>query len=162
MNKIRHIAISSQDPVKSAEFYKKNFGWREIHRGGKDRANPTGVVLSDGSINITILKFATDQIAKGLDYEGFHHWGVVVDDVGEMARKLQADGVALRVGEDQIPPGAQYEIKFQGPDDMVFDITDVTWPGSVGLDGVPAPDKVPSAMQEGRSRLAPKKEPVTG
>ena len=160
MNKIRHIAISSQDPVKSAEFYKKNFGWREIHRGGKDRANPTGVVLSDGSINITILKFATDQIAKGLDYEGFHHWGIVVDDVGEMARKLQADGVALRVGEDQIPPGAQYELKFQGPDDMVFDITDVTWPGSVGLDGVPAPDKVPSAIDEGRSRFAPKEEPV--
>ena len=82
MNKIRHIAISSQDPVKSAEFYKNTFGWREISRGGKDKANPSGVILSDGSINITILKFATDQLNKGLDYEGFHHLGVVVDTAG--------------------------------------------------------------------------------
>ncbi|OFZ98695.1 MAG: hypothetical protein A3H35_08075 [Betaproteobacteria bacterium RIFCSPLOWO2_02_FULL_62_17] len=160
MNKIRHIAISSQDPVKSAEFYKNTFGWREISRGGKDKANPSGVILSDGSINITILKFATDQLNKGLDYEGFHHLGVVVDDVAAWAKKLDAQGTPLIVGEADIPAGAQYEIKYQGPDDIVFDITDVPWPGSVGLDGVPAPDKVPSAAQEGRSRLAPKKEPV--
>ena len=131
MHKIRHIAISSQDPAKSAEFYKKTFGWREVSRGGPDRANPHGVILSDGSINITILKFQTDQINKGLDYEGFHHMGVVVDDVAAFAQKLEAQGTPLIVGEDQIPPGAQYEIKYQGPDDIVFDITDVAWPGSV-------------------------------
>ncbi len=160
MNKIRHIAFSSQNPGQSAEFYKKTFGWREVSRGGKDPDNPTGVILSDGSINITILKFATDQINKGLDYEGFHHMGVVVDDVAAWAKKLEAQGVPLIVGEAEIPPNAQYEIKYQGPDDIVFDITDVPWPGSVGLDGVAAPDKVPSAAQQGRSRLTPKKESV--
>ncbi len=161
MNKIRHIAISSQDPVKSAEFYKKTFGWRELSRGGKDKANPSGVLLSDGSINITILKFQIDQIGKGLDYEGFHHMGVVVDDVAAWAKKLEADGVPLVVGEDNIPQGAQYEIKYQGPDDIIFDITDVAWPGSVGLDGVPAPDKVPSAAEQNYSRLTPRKETVS-
>lgn len=160
MNKIRHIAFASKNPGKSAEFYKKTFGWREVSRGGKDPENPTGVLLSDGSINITILNFQTDQINKGLGYEGFHHLGVVVDDVAAWAKKLEAQGTPLIVGEDEIPPNAQYEIKYQGPDDVVFDITDVPWPGSVGLDGVAAPDKVPSAAQENRPRLAPKKETV--
>ena len=125
----------------------------QVSRGGPDRANPHGVILSDGSINITILKFQTDQINKGLDYEGFHHMGVVVDDVAAFAQKLEAQGTPLIVGEDQIPPGAQYEIKYQGPDDIVFDITDVAWPGSVSLDGTAAPDKVPSAREEARSRF---------
>jgi catechol 2,3-dioxygenase-like lactoylglutathione lyase family enzyme len=160
MNKIRHIAIASRDPGKTAEFYKKTFGWREVSRGGQDRANPNGVILSDGSINITILNFQTDQIGKGLGYEGFHHIGVVVDDVNAWAEKLEAQGVPMIVGEDEIPPGAQYEIKYQGPDTIVFDITDVPWPGSVGLDGVPAPDKVPSAREQNRPRLKPKKEPA--
>ena len=159
MKKIRHIALASRDPGKSAEFYKRAFGWREVSRGGKDRANPNGVILSDGSINITILNFQTDQIGKGLGYEGFHHIGVVVDDVKQFAEELQAQGTPMLVGEEEIPPGAQYEIKFQGPDDIVFDITDVPWPGSVGLDGVAAPDKVPSAREQNHSRLNSK--PVT-
>ena len=87
--------------------------------------------------------------------------GVVVDDVAAWAKKLEADGVALVVGEDNIPQGAQYEIKYQGPDDIVFDITDVAWPGSVGLDGVAAPDKVPSALEQNYSRLTPRKETVS-
>jgi len=60
MLKIRHIALASQHPGKAAEFYKIAFGWREVSRMGKDMSDPAGVVLSDGSINVAILRFATD------------------------------------------------------------------------------------------------------
>ena len=86
MKKIRHIAISSQNPAATAKFYKEAFGWEEISRSGLepdhegDAPRPSGVIMSDGSINITILKFGTDQIGKGVEFEGVHHMGVVVDD----------------------------------------------------------------------------------
>ncbi|MCC6472909.1 MAG: VOC family protein [Burkholderiales bacterium] len=159
MLKIRHLAFASRNPGKSAEFYKKAFGWRELRRTGKDPDNPSGVILSDGSLNISILSFSNNQTGKGPDFEGFHHMGVVVDDVPAWAEKLEAMGSACIVGEDRIPPDAQYEIKFQGPDDVVFDITDVAWPGSTALDGAPAPERVPSAAEEGRSRFAPGQAP---
>ena len=152
MHKLRHIALACQDPGKAADFYKTAFGWREVGRTGKDMTDPSGVVLSDGSINVTLLRFQTDQIGKGLAYEGFHHMGVVVDDVeGERAR-LEAMGYPCIVEAHEIPPGAQFEIKFRAPGDIVFDITDVAWPGSTALDGTPAPDIQPTAAEQGRDR----------
>jgi hypothetical protein len=40
-----------------------------------------GVFLSDGTLNMAILKFKTDQLGKGLDYRGIHHFGMLVEDV---------------------------------------------------------------------------------
>jgi len=65
MKKIRHIAISSQNPAATAKFYKEAFGWEEISRSGLDSDHegdaprPSGVIMSDGSINITILKYTS-------------------------------------------------------------------------------------------------------
>ena len=158
MQKIRHIAISSQHPARAAEFYKKAFGWREIGRSPNLRDNPeeaprpSGVVLSDGSINISILKFGTDQTGVGLEFEGFHHMGVCIDDVQAWANKVEELGAPLIVDAHEIPPGAQFEIKFRGPDNVVFDLTDVPWPGSVGLEGDVAPDDQPTAAATGRNK----------
>jgi catechol 2,3-dioxygenase-like lactoylglutathione lyase family enzyme len=141
VSRILHIAISSQNPGKSAEFYKTALGFEEIHRFGLDPDNPpenpedaprpSGVTLTDGHVNLTILKFGKDQIGKPLDYDGLHHIGVLVDeDIETMTEKLEAMGAPCIAGVDDIPPGAHFEIKFRGPDDVVFDITDRPWPGS--------------------------------
>ncbi len=34
MPKIRHIALATNDPVKTAEFYKRAFGFKEVGRTG--------------------------------------------------------------------------------------------------------------------------------
>ncbi|NQV55150.1 MAG: VOC family protein [Rhodospirillales bacterium] len=145
MHKIRHIAISSQNPAATAAFYKEAFGWEEITRMGLDADHqgeaprPSGVIMTDGSINITILKFGTDQIGKGLDFEGVHHLGVVVDDWKGERERLEAMGARCVTDEHDVPEGAQFEIKFQCPDDIIFDITDVPYPGSFPLAGVTDP-----------------------
>ena len=95
--------------------------------------------MSDGSINITIVKFGTDQIGKGLDFEGIHHLGVVVDDWRGERERLQAMGADFVTDENNVPPGAQFEVKFQGPDDIIYDITDVAYPGSTPPPGVTDP-----------------------
>lgn len=137
MSRLRHIAIASRNPGKAAEFYKRAFGWREVGRDGvgPDAASSprTAVTLTDGHINISLINFRKDQIDKGADYEGLHHIGVVVDDVDLWTDRLEDLGAPLIVGKDEIPPGAHFEIKFRGPDDVVFDISDRPWPGSAEL-----------------------------
>jgi len=148
MLKIRHIALASDHPGKAAEFYKSAFGFRELRRFGLDpdkpdeAPRPSGVFLTDGVINIAILKFANDQLGKGLDFTGIHHFGVVVDDVEEWTRKLEAMGAPCLY--EAMPKGAHAEYKFRGPDGVVFDITRDEWEGSLP---VPAEDRVVAARE---------------
>ena len=139
MTRIRHLAIASNHPGKAAEFFKAALGFTEISRFGLDPTRPdyaprpSGVLLSDGQINIALLKFSTDQTGCGLDYEGLHHIGVVVDDVDAWTAKLEALGAPCIVGANKLPPNAHFEIKFRGPDNVVFDISNSPWPGSAPM-----------------------------
>ena len=133
MPKLRHIALATQDPESTADFYKKAFGFKEIKKISSDLAH--GYFLSDGTLNIAILKFATwDQLGKGLDYVGLHHFGVVVEDVDESIARIEALGAEcfMRPPKDRSISGL--EVKFRGPDGVVFDIAAEAWPGSAPLD----------------------------
>ena len=135
MARIRHIAFMSDHPGRAADFYKKTLGFHEIFRFGLDgdpeiAPRPCAVVLTDGNINISIIKADEDQIGLGLDHVGFHHFGVVVDDVDSWADSLKAAGVEQVTTADQIPMHAHFEIKFRGPDGVVFDISPSPWPGA--------------------------------
>src|SRR5581483_8142002 len=60
--KLRHVAMSVQDPHKTAEFYKQAFGMELVGETDSDLAQ--GVFLSDGVINLALLKFKTDEMAQ--------------------------------------------------------------------------------------------------
>jgi catechol 2,3-dioxygenase-like lactoylglutathione lyase family enzyme len=138
MLKIRHIALASDHPGKAAEFYKKAFGFKELSRFGLDpnkpdeAPRPSGVFLTDGTLNIAILKFNDDQLGKGIDFVGIHHFGVVVDDTEAWTKKLEVMGAASV--PYKAPPGGHAELKFRGPDGVVFDITGSSWEGSAPID----------------------------
>lgn len=135
MSRIRHLAIASHDPAKSAAFYKGAMGWTEIDRRPRedDPSRAHAVTLSDGHISVAIIDFNVDQIGKELDYEGLHHIGVVIDDVDAWQEHLEAMGSPCVAGKDEIPPGAHFEIKFRAPDDVVYDISDRPWPGAAAM-----------------------------
>lgn len=138
MPKLRHIALATQDPEKTANFYKQAFGFEEIGRTG-DPSKPDashGVFLSDGTLNIAILKFGWDQLGKGLDYVGLHHFGVLVDDADSYTEKLKELGADCFAPKPDAARGGGnifYEVKFRGPDGVVFDITDHAWKGAAPL-----------------------------
>jgi catechol 2,3-dioxygenase-like lactoylglutathione lyase family enzyme len=134
MLKIRHIALASDHPGKAADFYKQAFGLNELRRFGIEEATgearrPSGVFLTDGYLNIAILKFSNDQLGKGIDYTGMHHFGVIVDDVEAWTKKLEELGAEAMDAQYAVPPGAHAEFKFRGPDGVVFDITGAPWDG---------------------------------
>lgn len=138
MARIRHIAIASDNPAKAAAFFKDAFGLREVGRTSStgnstvsDTPAPGSAIgLTDGELNVTFIKFAVDQTGVGLDYLGLHHFGIQVDDMDAQTTVLEGLGAPCIADRDAMPPGAHLEIKFRGPDGVVFDITDKPWPGT--------------------------------
>jgi catechol 2,3-dioxygenase-like lactoylglutathione lyase family enzyme len=153
MPKIRHIALATQDPAKTAEFYKTMFGFREVGRAGSPdnpKAIAWGFYLSDGTLNLAVLKFQNiDQLGRGLDYVGIHHFGVLVDDLDEYRKKLEAAGAPCIMEQAHAPStqGANYETKFRGPDGVVFDLSEHAWVGAAPLDHAEVDAKVPEAAE---------------
>ena len=128
MPKLRHIAIAAEDPEAMAEFYKQAFDFKEVGRPSGALAD--GVFLSDGTLNMAILKFKTDQLGKALDYRGIHHFGVLVEDVAEFSQRLERLGAEYYIDRNHHEPNAGYfEKKFYGPERVLFDIAEHPWAG---------------------------------
>ena len=135
MAKIKHIALSTQDPEKTAAFYKETLGLEEVGKVNGPLAE--GYYLTDGSINVAILKFKSDEAAdkpEGVNFVGLHHFGFKVDDLEATMERLQAAHADKRpqVGM-AMQPGTQhrnFEVKFRGPDGVIFDISSTGWVGT--------------------------------
>jgi len=81
MARIKHIALSTEDPAKTAEFYKNAFGLTELRREPAD-TGAGGVWLSDGYIYFAILRYGGDDtpnLGEGPStVKGIHHIGFYV------------------------------------------------------------------------------------
>ena len=141
MAKIKHIALSTQDPEKTARFYIDVFGMKQI--GKVDHAAVSGVFLSDGDLNVAVLKFKNDAVAgaeRGKDYVGIHHIGFQVESLEAIADRLAAAGAkrrddvndALGVGQTE-KRYANVEVKYNGPDGVMLDVSETGWVGSSGF-----------------------------
>jgi catechol 2,3-dioxygenase-like lactoylglutathione lyase family enzyme len=130
MAKLRHIAIAARDPDAMAEFYKKAFDFKEVRK--TDGPLAYGYHLSDGTIDLAILRFKTDQIGKGLDYTGLHHFGILVDDVEKFSKKAEALGGTHYMDQAGDRAGG-FEVKLYGPEGVLFDIAEHPWTGTEPL-----------------------------
>jgi catechol 2,3-dioxygenase-like lactoylglutathione lyase family enzyme len=138
MAKIKHIAIATQDPDTTAQFYINVFGLKEIAKINSPGA--IGYHLSDGDINFAVLKFKNDQTAgmpQGKEYTGLHHIGFEVDSIGEIDKKLNAAGAPIRndindalgLGKG-LPAHVNAEVKYSAPDSVIIDISETGWAGT--------------------------------
>ena len=134
MPRIKHVAIRTADPAKTAAFYKEVFGLEEV---GLARA---GYYLSDGYINLAILKANENPVGESprdaAGYSGIDHLGFVVEDLDEMCQKLEENGATATnqridmVHSEGANAVSYYELKYRGPDDQVIDITESGWIGT--------------------------------
>jgi catechol 2,3-dioxygenase-like lactoylglutathione lyase family enzyme len=141
MAKIKHIALSTQDPEKTARFYSDVFGMKQI--GRIDHETVSGYFLTDGDLNLAILKFKNDAVAgveRGKDFSGIHHIGFQVESLEAIAERLAAAGSerrddvneALGVGRSG-EHRANVEVKYSGPDGVMLDVSETGWVGSSGF-----------------------------
>jgi len=103
MGKIKHIAIATQDPDKAAQFYIDVFGLKQITKINSPGA--TGYMLSDGDINMALLKFKNDQVTgvpEGKEYKGLHHIGSEVEKLEDTAKKMESANAPIRDDINQV------------------------------------------------------------
>ena len=144
MARIKHIALVTDDPVATAEFYKQHFGLTELYRRPSGTGE-NGVWLSDGYIYFAILKYGTGDAPKlgpgqTSDLRGIHHIGFQVDDIEATERELKAAGVKpvpMQRGErPRREPGQEMvgvNLKYLGPDEVHFDVRQKGWDEAIEL-----------------------------
>lgn len=127
MAKLRHVAIQVPDLEVAAEFYTKALNMERV--GEAESPIGDAVMLSDGTVNLTLLKFEEGQKGRrnGPDWAGVHHIGFIVDDEEATAKKIEDLGgeFFFRIGNEY--PGVDAESKYKDPFGIVFDISEEQW-----------------------------------
>ena len=119
MGKIRHIALIVPDPEASAKFFEEALELKIVGRARR------GIYLSDGTVNVALLKIDPDEGEPRL-----WHFGIWVDDLEEAEQKAQAAGATYLAGRPT-SPNSFYECKYKDPNGIVFDLTHNGWVGAV-------------------------------
>jgi len=125
---IRHIAFSVPDPDKAAEFYEKVFGLERV--GSTESPLASGVYVTDGYINIALLKYHSDEMAgikEGKDFVGVHHIGFQVPDATAAKEKIESNGGRFFMDLPNLKDTLYYEEKFRDPNGVIFDISKQGW-----------------------------------
>jgi predicted enzyme related to lactoylglutathione lyase len=81
MGQIRHLAISSDDTERLANFYKEVFGFWQ------SRPTPEGrktIYLTDGHVELAILENGNQQNSNGL-----HHFGIQTDEMADTVDRIE-------------------------------------------------------------------------
>jgi glyoxylase I family protein len=131
MPKVKHIALSTQDPEKTAKFYVDVFGMKQI-----------------GRVDHPAVSDAVAGVEREKGFSGIHHIGFRVDSLEEIALRLAAAGSARRDDvNDALGLGhgerrhanrdtksrGNVEVKHSGPDGVMLDVSETGWVGSSGF-----------------------------
>jgi lactoylglutathione lyase len=119
MAKLRHVALIVEDPEASAKFFEEAF---DMKRAGSARR---GIYLSDGTVNLALLKREGEK-----ERVGIYHFGMWVDDLDSSEKKVLAAGGEYLAGRPT-SPNSFYEAKYKDPNGIVFDLTHTGWAGAV-------------------------------
>ncbi|MDD5289122.1 MAG: VOC family protein [Dehalococcoidales bacterium] len=109
-----HIHLMSPDPVKTAEFYQKQFG--AILVNSRDFGNGrVSIYLNLGGIRL-LVSTATDPKTVGL-----HHFGIKTDHLNEAVDKMKAEGVTFTKEITEIRPHLQISF-LQAPENVPIEL----------------------------------------
>lgn len=134
---LKHVAISTQDPEASRDFFANVMGWTVA--GRVDSRNAQGYYVTDGTINIALLRFK-NRPAAGLEfpegYNGLHHLGFQCEDVEATAEYMEDQGfpprhdinIAQGLGKNPDKDNAEY--KMTGTASVMIDISERGWVGT--------------------------------
>ncbi len=136
MARLRHFAICVRDLEKSAKFYEEVFGLKR--HGREDLPIGSALYLSDGVVNLALLKFSGTQGNDLVDPKnavGSNHFGFQVEDLKEAQERIEKAGgkFFFDLGDER---HGNFERKMKDPDGIIFDISHHGW---VGTDGRTAP-----------------------
>lgn len=128
---LRHIALRTKDMETSRRFY-ETIGFEFVGYRGR-----SGLDLSDGTLNMTILQYNGEERPPFEEGTEFIHFGIIVEDLGSIYNTLRDGGFELIMDnvkkgdeiDDDKPPERSFKVA--DPDGNVVDITCATdeWRG---------------------------------
>lgn len=133
MAKLRHFAIVVRDLEKSAQFYESVFDLKRVGRDDLEFAS--GIYLSDGVVNLALLKYHGEKGSGLKDAEAFvgaHHFGFQVNDLLDAQKRIESAGGKFFFDLGNDPDKHNFERKFKDPDGIIFDISRNGWLGTSG------------------------------
>src|SRR5690242_14278594 len=86
--RLRHIAMSVSDTEKAAKFFEDAFGMKRVGKAG------IGCYVSDGTINVALLKYEDEVSGFPKGYCGLIHFGMWVDNLEEATKKVTDAGAS--------------------------------------------------------------------
>jgi catechol 2,3-dioxygenase-like lactoylglutathione lyase family enzyme len=119
MGKIRHIAIIVEDPETASRFFTDALDMRIVGQARR------GLYVSDGTLNVALLKQERDDEPLGLA-----HFGIWVEDLDAAEARITDAGGRYVTGRPT-SPNSFYEAKFRTPFGQLFDVTHNGWAGAV-------------------------------
>ena len=136
MARINHIAIAVSDPEAAKEFYVNGLGLEVV--ADLDSPTAVGYYLSDGHVNLALLKFKSDEpaVTEGAPrHAGIHHFGVKVENMAEARAQIEAAGAVHRPyeGVEEMEKRGNVEVKFYGPDGVTVDLSEDGWAGTTSM-----------------------------
>ena len=87
---LRHIALRVKDVEATRRLY-EIIGFEFVGY----RPSGTSVDLTDGTLNMTIIPYTGEERKPQEEGTEFMHFGVIVDDLEDIYRKLEASGAKL-------------------------------------------------------------------
>jgi catechol-2,3-dioxygenase len=105
-----------EDIEKTAKFYEQAFGMQRV------RQHSTAIGLTDGTVSLVIISPENVNM-KGDVKRGLHHIGFLIEDIDEMAAKVEANGAVYHGEILGAGTGPQGERKYLDPNGVMFDIT---------------------------------------
>src|SRR3984893_16265380 len=128
MAQLRHFAIVVKDLEKAAHFYENVF---ELRRVGAEEADfASGIYLSDGVINLALLKYKGERgsgLKDAASFVGAHHFGFKVENLEETQKRIEAAGGTFFFDLGKSRDDMNFERKFKDPDGIIFDISAKGW-----------------------------------
>ena len=123
---LRHVAFRAKDKEETRRFY-ETIGFKFVGYRGPD--STSSIDLTDGMLNMTILQYDGEERQPLEELTEFMHIGVIVENLGEVYKKLLDSGANL-LRDDvkkrnkidwEKPPTRSFKVA--DPDGNVIDIT---------------------------------------
>ena len=128
MAKLRHIAVVVKNLEAAAKFYETVFDLKRV--GAEENEMGAGIYLSDGVINLALLRYK-GKTGSGLEdassFVGAHHFGFEVEDIEQAQKRIEAAGGKFFFTLGKSKEESNFEVKFKDPDGVIFDISQKGW-----------------------------------
>ena len=131
MAQLRHFAVVVSDLEKAAQFYESVFDLKRVGRDDLEFAS--GIYLSDGVVNLALLKYKGEKgsgLKNASTFVGAHHFGFQVDDLKQTQERIESAGGQFFFDLGDNAEKENFERKFKDPDGIIFDISQKGWVGT--------------------------------